>query len=176
MPARAAGVSSVGVIGSAWWARLVRRLDQAPGLAARLVLDISEASALARSGEVGRFCEEARRLGCQIAISDYGAGYASARQLVTIAPDIVKIDCGFVRRSTTSVRDRAVLAGLQQLAAAVARIVVADGVDTFAHARLTDELGLVWQQGYFWGGASAFRPWCGAHAPEDQSSPAMRFG
>ncbi|WP_084584663.1 EAL domain-containing protein [Sphingomonas azotifigens] len=160
-----ASISSVGVVCSSWWARLARRLEQEPEIAARLVLEISETAALARSAEVGRFCDKARRLGCKIAISDFGAGFASVRQLVAIGPDIVKIDCGFVRRSMTSPRDRAVLAGLRQLAAAVARIVVADGVDTFAHAQLTDELGLAWQQGHFWGSASTCRPWCAARAP-----------
>ncbi|RSV32956.1 EAL domain-containing protein [Sphingomonas sp. ABOLE] len=156
-----ASISSVGVVGSAWWAQLTRRLERAPAIAARLVLEVGEGTALARSAEVGRFCEEARRLGCRVAITDFGAGYASVRQLVAIAPDIVKIDRGFVRRSTTSPHDREVLTGLRQLAAAVARIVVADGVDTLAQAKLSEELGLVWQQGHFWGRASTCRPWWG---------------
>lgn len=170
-----AAVSSVGVVRSAWWASLAGRLERRPEIAARLVLEISESAALARSIEVGRFCNEARRLGCRVAISDFGAGFASVRQLVTITPDIVKIDCGFVRRSTTSSRDREILAGLRHLAGAIAAIVVADGVDTFAQAQLADELGLAWQQGHFWGNASTCRPWCGAR-PSVQSRPALLAG
>lgn len=159
-----ASIASVGVVGSPWWRLLAARLEQRPDIAARLVLEICEAAPLAKSAEMGRFCDEARRLGCRIAISGFGAGFASVRQLAAVGPDIVKLDCGFVRRSTTSPRDRAILAGLGQLAAAVASIVVADGVDTFAQAQLADELGLAWQQGHFWGGVSTCRPWCGARA------------
>ncbi|MHA6721297.1 EAL domain-containing protein [Sphingomonas sp. RS6] len=160
-----APISSEGVTGSAWWRRLRARLERQPEMASRLVLEIGETTPLARSSEVGRFCDEVRRLGCLIAVSGFGAGFASVRQLVTVAPDIVKIDCGFVRRSTTSSRDRAILEGLVRLAGAVGSIVVADGVDTLAQAQLAEEVGLAWQQGHFWGEASAYRPWCGSRTP-----------
>lgn len=159
-----ASISSVVGARDWWWGRFAARLARSPDVAARLVLEIGEATALAAGDEVRRFCGEARSLGCRIAIGGFGAGFASVRQLVTIAPDVVRIDRGFVRRSTTSSRDRAVLAGLGQLAAAIAAIVVADGVDTVAQAQLADEIGLAWQQGHFWGGASLSRPWRGARA------------
>jgi EAL domain-containing protein (putative c-di-GMP-specific phosphodiesterase class I) len=159
-----ARISSLGAISGWWWGRVVARLEGRPELAARLVLEISEAAALAKGAEVGHFCAEARRLGCRIAIGDFGAGFASVRQLVTIVPDIVKIDGGFVRRASASSRDRAILAGLAQLAAAVAPVVVAEGADTLAHARLAAEVGLGWQQGHFWGSPSICRPWRGVRA------------
>ncbi len=170
-----AAISSVGVVRSWWWQQLAARLERRPDLAVRLILEVSEGAAMVKQAELVGFCNEVRRLGCTIAIAAFGAGFASVRQLVTIAPDIVKIDSGFIRRSTTSPRDAAILARLAQLAAAVGATVVADGIDTGAQADLAAELGLDWQQGHFWGAASACRPWRGRSDPRAGGATAMRL-
>lgn len=171
-----APVTSIVSAESCWWNDVSERLRARPDCATRLVLEFGEGAPAADDAALLRFCALVRECGCRIAIGEFGNGFSSVRQLVAIAPDIVKLDRGFVRRAASCARNREILAGLTHLARAVGATVVADGVDTPAQARLAEELGLRWQLGHLWGEGSSYRPWKGLSArgkPSFESSQAF---
>ena len=74
--------------------------------------------------------ERLHQLGVRIALDDFGTGYSSLSYLHTLPVDIVKLDRSFVARLSPNARDRAIVAGMVNLAHALDLTVVAEGVET----------------------------------------------
>lgn len=87
-------------------------------------------------------------LGVQCSIDDFGTGYSSLTYLQRLPAQIVKIDQSFVREMLDNERDRALVRGIVSLAHAFNRKVVAEGVETPAHAEALRRLGCDLLQGY----------------------------
>ena len=87
-------------------------------------------------------------LGVPCAIDDFGTGYSSLTYLQRLPAQIVKIDQSFVRDMLDNERDRALVRGIVSLAHAFNRTVVAEGVETSAHAEALRDLGCDGLQGY----------------------------
>jgi len=141
-----------------WWMEIERRLCARRDLARRLVIEITETAEISPSHATA-FADHMRRLGCRIALDDFGVGFASIRRLLALSPDIVKIDSLFVRRAPLSGRDGQVFAHIVGLARAIAPLVVVEGVETDDQCKLTEDAGATWFQGYRSGGATMVRPW-----------------
>jgi EAL domain-containing protein (putative c-di-GMP-specific phosphodiesterase class I) len=85
----------------------VSHLRARPGVAERLIVEITETAAIHNIDETRGFVARVKDLGCRIAIDDFGAGYTSFRNLRKLGVDIVKIDGAFVRNILHSGDDRA---------------------------------------------------------------------
>lgn len=148
-----------------WWASMFERLEAAPSVARRLVVEITETAAL--DGAVLGFVEALRRLGCRVALDDFGVGHASVRNAMILSPDIIKVDAFFLRRAGFSDRAAALLDHLIGIAAHCAPIVIVEGVETTDQSRLAAQLqeryqspaNLCWQQGYHFGAPTFWREW-----------------
>lgn len=142
-----------------WWDEIKARLRRNPGAAQRLVIEITETAPIPSISDAVRLMTDMRRLGCMIALDDFGTGYASIRQLLALAPDIVKIDKFFLRRTSHGQEHRETLRHLVGLAHSLGATVVAEGVETPEQAEVALKAGADWQQGYHWGVPGASRLW-----------------
>jgi len=146
----------------AWWYSLFTRLRQRPGVAQRLIIEITETAPPAPG--VSDFVSVLRGYGCRVALDDFGVGCASVRSAIRIAPDIIKIDGSFVRHPALFGNNSALLDHLIGVAGAVASIVVVEGVQDEGQSRMAADLqkrltasGGCWQQGHRFGRVSAWR-------------------
>jgi len=98
-------------------------------------------------------------LGCRIAIDDFGAGYASFRNLRKLGVDIVKIDGAFVQHIMRSEDDRAFVRTLIDLARRLKLKTVAEWVQVEAAAKALQAWGCDYLQGALIGLATTERPW-----------------
>ncbi len=89
-----------------------------------------------------------REMGVAIEIDDFGTGHASVMGLLSLKPDRLKIDRRFVTPATECATSRRVLASLIEIGDALNIAVVAEGVETVAHAALLRDLGCEALQGY----------------------------
>ncbi len=114
--------------------------------ASSLVLEITEQALIsARSWfELGKLDV----LGVQIAVDDFGTGYASLAYLSRLPADVLKIDRQFVAQLTGDRRTRAVPAAIVQLAHSLGLEVVAEGVETRAQWEALKTLGCGRGQGF----------------------------
>lgn len=87
-------------------------------------------------------------LGVLCSIDDFGTGYSSLTYLQRLPAQVVKIDQSFVRDMLDNDRDRTLVRGIVSLAHAFERQVIAEGVETPAHAEALRELGCDGLQGY----------------------------
>lgn len=86
--------------------------------------------------------------GIQLAMDDYGTGFSSLAYLKYLNLNTLKIDQCFVRDMLHSEHDRKIIASTLSMAHSLELEVVAEGVESDAHAALLAEMGCGMGQGY----------------------------
>jgi diguanylate cyclase (GGDEF)-like protein len=142
-----------------WWTGLDAHLRARPGVAERLIVEITETAAIHDIDETRGFVARVKDLGCRIAIDDFGAGYTSFRNLRKLGVDIVKIDGAFVRNILQSADDRAFVQTLIDLARRLGLATVAEWVQDEEAAAMLAGWGCDYLQGALIGLASPERAW-----------------
>ena len=108
--------------------------------------------------------------GFGIAVDDFGTGYSSLSYLRHFPIDTLKIDMSFVHDLLTDAASEAIVKSVISLGKGLDLRLVAEGVETEAHARLLTQLGCTELQGYFFQppvAADPFYRWyCEASAQE----------
>ncbi len=117
----------------------------------RVVLEITEHAAINCYPDVLSAMRSLRDRGLRIAVDDVGAGYSSLRHILSLAPDIIKLDMSIVRNIDADNSRRALAAALIGFARATGCKVVAEGVETASELSVLRELGINKAQGYFLG-------------------------
>jgi diguanylate cyclase (GGDEF)-like protein len=157
-------ISAASTVGPDWWAALGAMLRAHSGIAERLIIEITETTAIQDIDETRGFVARAKDLGCRIAIDDFGAGYTSFRNLRKLGVDIVKIDGAFVQNLARSEDDRAFVHTLIDLARRLGLETVAEWVQDEQAAAILADWGCDYIQGALVGLASEERTWAGAAA------------
>jgi diguanylate cyclase (GGDEF)-like protein len=149
-----------------WWAGLGSLLRTHPGVAERLIVEITESAAIHDVDETRGFVARVKDFGCRIAIDDFGAGYTSFRNLRKLGVDIVKVDGAFVQNMIRSEDDRAFVHTLIDLGKRLGLATVAEWVQDEETAALLRAWGCDYIQGALIGLASTARPWRAAGMAE----------
>ena len=113
-----------------------------------LEIEILETSALEDMSGVSQVIEVCRKLNVGFALDDFGTGYSSLAYLKQLPANVLKIDQSFVRDMLDDPDDLSILQGILALATAFGRQVIAEGVETPAHAEMLLRMGCPWGQGY----------------------------
>jgi predicted signal transduction protein with EAL and GGDEF domain len=135
----------------------------------RLVVEITEHATIARQAGGGRVSpehtlEELRATGAHLCLDDFGTGYSSLTHIRRYQLQSIKVDRSFVAGITEHPEDRAVVAAMVGMAAALGLQVVAEGVETEAQLAELQRLGCQLAQGYLFA-----RP-----LPPDEVGPWLR--
>lgn len=156
-----------------WWASIESLMRAYPGVAERLIVEITETVAIQDLDDVRGFVTRLKNFGSRIAIDDFGAGYTSFRNLRKLGVDIVKIDGAFVQNIARSSDDRAFVQTLIDLAHRLGIKTVAEWVQDEESAKLLQGWGCDYIQGRLTGLASLTRPWAvAAKTPLQGTKPA----
>ena len=109
------------------------------------VLESAAMSDLARAIEVMKQC---KAMGVSFALDDFGTGYSSLAYFRRLPVDVLKIDQSFVRNMLIDSEDMAIVESVVRLAQVFGRSIIAEGVETLAHATSLIALGCHHAQGY----------------------------
>jgi EAL domain-containing protein (putative c-di-GMP-specific phosphodiesterase class I) len=126
----------------------IERLD---GLEDRIVLEITEHEAIDDYGALARGLAPLRARGLRVAVDDVGAGYASLRHALQLAPDMVKMDISLTRGIDRHPGRRALAAALISFAEETDTTIVAEGVETAGELEALSQLGVRYGQGFYLG-------------------------
>jgi EAL domain-containing protein (putative c-di-GMP-specific phosphodiesterase class I) len=126
-------------------------LENTPGMADRLVVEITETAEIEQEDEAARMIELLREHKIPVCLDDFGAGAAAFRYLRAFKVDYVKVDGIYVANALQSERDRGFIAAMVDLARTVGAQVVAERIETEEEAALMLELGVRYGQGYLFG-------------------------
>ncbi|HEU4350137.1 MAG TPA: EAL domain-containing protein [Actinoplanes sp.] len=133
--------------------RLIKQYDVSPD---RLTFEITETALIGNLTEARRFADRVRELGCQLALDDFGSGYASFRYLRLFPIDLVKIDGEYVVNLVNNAQDQVLVRALVQVCQAYGIHTVAEFVQDEPTLRLLRELGVDYAQGYLIGRPAPF--------------------
>lgn len=126
----------------------LRASNVAPG---RLSFEITETAAVGDLASARNFVRRLKDLGCLIALDDFGVGFSSFGYLRALAVDYIKIDRMFVRDVDTNETNRALVQAVHTVARTMGKGVIAEGVETEAHADVLRGMGIDHGQGFRWG-------------------------
>ena len=87
----------------------------------------------------------------RLAIDDAGAGFASFRHILELAPDYVKLDIGLVRSIDADAGRQALVAAMRHFALKTGSTLIAEGIETEAERASLASLGVEFGQGYLLG-------------------------
>ncbi len=92
-----------------------------------------------------------RLLGIAIAIDDFGTGYSNLNRLGRLPVDLLKIDKSFLDYIPSTGGDVPILEAIVALARALKLKTVVEGIETPHQARILQEIGCTYAQGYLYG-------------------------
>jgi EAL domain-containing protein (putative c-di-GMP-specific phosphodiesterase class I)/CheY-like chemotaxis protein len=108
---------------------------QASGLRPEnLELEVVESVVLLETDKVINTLHAIRKLGVHIAIDDFGTGFSSLSYIKLLPANKIKIDRSFIKDVTENRSDAAITQGVISMAHHLGLEVVAEGVETEAHA------------------------------------------
>ncbi len=125
----------------------------------RLILEVTETAAISDMGRASEFCRGVQRLGCAVALDDFGAGFGSFRYLKRLPFDYLKIDGDFVRALPRSHKDQLVVQALVRVAQGMGKRTIAEYVGGQETIALLRSYGVDYAQGFAIG-----RPVASVHA------------
>lgn len=129
--------------------RLATLLDDYPH--DRLVLELTEHEEVQDYPALIEATTRLRGRGTKIAVDDLGAGFASMRHVLSLRPDILKLDVGLTRAIDTDELKHALASSMKQFADRCRCSIVAEGVETEGELKTLQQLGLQAAQGYLLG-------------------------
>lgn len=117
----------------------------------RVVLEITEHAVVRDYAALSAALKPLRAEGLTLAVDDAGAGYSSMRHILSLEPDLIKLDRDLTHSIDTDPRRKALAKGLTSFAHEIGSRVVAEGVETEAELRALAALGVDCAQGYLLG-------------------------
>jgi diguanylate cyclase (GGDEF)-like protein len=114
----------------------------------RLTLDVTETVYVKALESNTALLDHLRTIGVRFSIDDFGTGYSSLSYLKRLPADALKIDKSFVKGLGEQVEDTAIVQMIIGLAHTLGMEVIAEGVESAEQARLLNEMGCDFAQGY----------------------------
>jgi PAS domain S-box-containing protein len=117
----------------------------------RIVLEVTEHSSVVAYDDVLAAVAALRAEGVRLAVDDAGAGYASFRHILRLAPEIIKLDRSLIAGLDEDPAMRALGAAVVTFASEMGSTVTAEGIETPYELRCLQDLGIDSAQGYLFG-------------------------
>jgi EAL domain-containing protein (putative c-di-GMP-specific phosphodiesterase class I) len=129
----------------------------------RIVVELTEHAPVENYNLLSQSLLELRARGLRLAIDDAGAGYASLRHVLNLAPDIIKIDISLTREFETNRGARALATALISFAREMQQLVIAEGIERNETLDVLETLGVQYGQGFLLGTPRQLEPRPGCH-------------
>lgn len=147
-------------IGYRQWNRTLDRwLSRNAMIAERLILEITESSAMLVPELVVDFMDRLQIEGISFAMDDFGAGYTALRYFKDFYFDILKIDGQFIQGIASDPDNQALTAALVSIARHFDMLTVAEFVEKKEDAETLIGLGVDCLQGHYFAAASTRPHW-----------------
>jgi len=114
----------------------------------RLLVELTETSAVSDMGDAARFIAALRSTGCLICLDDFGTGFASFAYLKHLQADVLKIDGMFIRDLPLERDNRVFVRAIIEVAHGMGKLTVAEFVEDAATLEMLREMGVDMVQGY----------------------------
>jgi diguanylate cyclase (GGDEF)-like protein/PAS domain S-box-containing protein len=131
--------------------RILGKLKAAGVDPRRVVVEITESTAMADPDRTQAILSEMHAWGLVLALDDFGTGYSSLSRLKHLPVDILKIDRSFVSRVDTDADNANMVRAMIDLAQNLGMTALAEGIETQAELDFLIEHGCRLGQGFLFG-------------------------
>lgn len=139
-------------IGYPRWMKVLKRgLQVSPTIGERLILEITEGSAMLVPELVMAFMDDLQRENIAFALDDFGAGFTAFRYFKDFFFDIIKIDGQFIRGIHRDPDNQVLTQALASIGRHFDMFTVAESVETVEDAEYLRAAGIDCLQGYLFG-------------------------
>jgi diguanylate cyclase (GGDEF)-like protein/PAS domain S-box-containing protein len=114
-----------------------------------LCFEVTETAAVVNIDRARRFASLVAELGCEFALDDFGAGFASFYYLKHLAFDLLKIDGEFVSDLSTSKTNQLVVKAVVDIARGLGKRTIAEFVEDAETLELLRGMGVDFAQGFY---------------------------
>ncbi|MDE0590746.1 EAL domain-containing protein [Halocynthiibacter sp. C4] len=142
-----------------WMKTLEHGLDENPTVGERLILEITESSAMLMPELVTTFMDVLQARGIAFALDDFGAGYTAFRYLKEFFFDIIKIDGQFIRGIANNSDNQVMTKALVSIAEHFEMFTVAESIENKEDLAFLQSIGVNCLQGYYFGAPTINPPW-----------------
>lgn len=129
----------------AWIGGQLRQQHVAPR---RLLVELTETSAVSDMGDAARFIAALRDTGCPICLDDFGTGFSSFAYLKNLQADVLKIDGMFIRDLPSERDNQVFVRAIIEVAHGMGKLTVAEFVEDEATLQMLRAMGVDMVQGY----------------------------
>ena len=120
-----------------------------PHLLEKIILEVTETAAIDNMETAAKSLRILKKLGCRVALDDFGSGYSSYSYMRSLPLDYLKIDGTYIRNLLNDPTDQALTASMVDVAHALGLKVIAEYVDSEAVYAWLKNLGVDYVQGYW---------------------------
>ncbi len=147
-------------IGYRKWMRILNRgLEGNPTVAERLILEITESSAMLVPELVATFMSGLQSKGISFALDDFGAGFTAFRHFKQFNFDLLKIDGQFIRGIAQDADNQVITRALLSVAQQFDMFTVAEFVERADDSAYLSDIGIDCLQGYYYGAPTVAPYW-----------------
>ncbi|HPJ35813.1 MAG TPA: EAL domain-containing protein [Spirochaetota bacterium] len=115
-----------------------------------IIIEILE-SEVSDIESLGRFVSDYRKMGFMIALDDFGAGFSNWDRIVSLKPDLIKLDRSIINKIDGDFYRQEVARSIIKLSHNTGSIVIAEGIENENEALKVLELNADMLQGYLMG-------------------------
>jgi EAL domain-containing protein (putative c-di-GMP-specific phosphodiesterase class I) len=114
-----------------------------------LCFEVTETAAVVNVDRARQFARRVGELGCEFALDDFGAGFASFYYLKHLRFDLLKIDGEFVTDLASSVTNQLVVKAVVDIARGLGKRTIAEFVEDAETLELLRGMGVDYAQGFY---------------------------
>ena len=115
----------------------------------RLIVELTETSAVTDLHDAQRFIEALQQAGCRVCLDDFGAGFSSFAYLKHLKVDVLKIDGLFVRDLANDRDNQIFVKAIVDVARGMRKSTIAEFVENAETLAMLQQFGVDMVQGYF---------------------------
>ena len=157
---------------------VARELANAGADPSKLVFEMTETEAVVNVEQAAAFADGVRALGCEFALDDFGAGFASFYYIKHLSFDYLKIDGEFIEDLASSHTNQLVVQAVVEVASGLGKRTVAEFVTDKASLELLRAYGVDFAQGFHIGKPGPLEmvvhPQADSHESSADRAPAIR--
>jgi diguanylate cyclase (GGDEF)-like protein len=114
-----------------------------------LTIELLEDEAIRDISKINSRIKVLRKLGCKIAIDDFGSGFSNYDYIISLQPDIVKIDGAIIKNISKNKTAYSILTSINDLCKKLNIQIVAEYVENKEIFALLQHIEIQYAQGYF---------------------------
>ena len=115
----------------------------------RLTLEITETDNIVDYNQLIYFLNDFRKLGCRVAIDDFGSGYSNLEKIIELNPDILKFDGSLIRSLDTNAKMRTMVGQMVKLSHSLNIRTQAEYVHSQEICQIVTDMGMDYLQGFY---------------------------